>query len=1025
MDLDDGQRAAVLHISGQLLVRAGPGSGKTHLISEKVNRLVAGGIPQESILCMTFTEKAAGEMRQRLAGPGTDNVRVGTIHSLCLEILKENRIKTGVGEGAVVFGGLPRLAWCRRNMDTFGIDSGVIRLDKNPLEVLSSMLAAIRLAKRELISADDLDRHVRAGLATTPDDENLARLGELVKLYRAYDRYKNDRNLIDYDDMMAMTVNLLERDARVREEYHNRYRHILIDEFQDNNYAQFQVARLLAGSGNITAVGDDDQSVMGFQGAFDGIFDEFRNAYPGHKQVELERNYRCSGNISALSAGLLRSGEDYGRDAKRLAPGRRDGERVVVAAAADEGSEREFVADAISKLKIPYGGVAVLCRTNHSCQEFARALRMRGIPVALVGAANLLRNPMTSEIMALLRIAASPETSGASISLMLGRRGIREYNILAVNRAAKRLVSDTGGARGDGVFLTLERHTGSDQDAEIREIARRLRRMSDEAKRDDLLGVLHRIMTDYTDAYRKNANAPDGDEDAAGNLAALNWLYEMARDYQRHYYGRWLSDFVEYVELADEPGAADAVAEYGAAAGNAVNVLTMHKSKGKEFDAVFVTGLYDDEMPGKPRRADFEIPRELFRGSGRRPYDRDLHVRERRSLLYVAMTRARDLLYLSYPRFAKDGIKERKPSRFLQGMESDPRVQSIEHGPARKSLPSAIRDAAWAEKKLIVQEEVCKAVRESRPVAAVRGMADLVKILQAERQGGGGNGGDSIEQFDVASVLKAGLDGATATATCHGPPAPGPKSQLVSKEALVLSATGIESYRRCPLMFKYGRILRIPERPSMPLRKGAVVHAALERLGSERMSGGTPDVDGAVRLAAERLRSNRDEYDQGEYDSAESSLGDIIRNYVDWDKASPNTPVGIEVEFGTVIDGIRYKGKIDRLEKNPDGEYEVVDFKTGNKLIKRSDLRTSPQANIYAHAVRERYGSLPVKFSMVYPAAGNKAREYAVTEESLKQGLGIVKDCASRITDGQFDPAPSYACRWCSYNTICPAAKMN
>lgn len=1016
MGLNEEQQAAVSHSEGQLLVRAGPGSGKTHVIIEKVNRLVARGIPPESILCMTFTERAADEMRQRL-GPSTGEVWVGTIHSLCLEILKENRVKTGTSESTVVFGGLPRLAWCFRNMNTFGIDQDIVSLEKSPIDKLTSMLKAVRLAKRELISADDLERYVRDGLAAAPDDEALARLGELVKVYRAYDSHKNGHNLIDYDDMVAMTVDLLERDARVLETYRKRYRHVLVDEFQDNNYAQFRLAVLLAGSGNITVVGDDDQSIMGFQGAFGGIFDEFRGAYPGHKSATLGQNYRCSGNISKLSVGLLRT--ESGRDTKPLVSRRPAGEWVVVTAAADEESEREFVAKTILDLGVPHGKVAVLCKTNRSCQAFARALRTRGISAALVGTGNLMRNPLVAEIMALLRIAASPETAGDSVSLVLSRRGIREYNIQAINRAAARLASGNG-TPDDGVFAALAEYPGLNQEAEVDEIARQLKGMCNESKRIGLLGTLYRIMMEYTDAYKKNANAPDGDEDAAWNLAVLNKLYDVAEEYERHYYGRRLSDFVEYVELAEDPDAVDTGAEYDEPAVGAVSVLTIHKSKGKEFDTVFVTGLRDDNIPSKPRTDDFEIPKALLKGSGRSD-DPDLHLREQRNLLYVAMTRAKNRLYLSYPKLAGDSRREREPSRFLKDVEyeSNPSVRAMEYEKAKASVP-AVQNAFDAEKSR-KQEEVCKAVRESRPIAAVLGTINLAKIAHEHKESG--DGGDP----GTMSALKDGVDAAAAAvaAAMDGdPPAAGkPVNQLVHKETLTLSASGIEEYQECPLKFKYNRVLRIPSKSSVAMRKGTVIHAAMERLGDERASGHVPDVAEATRLAVEELSSSKGEYDAAEYAEASSSIENIINNYAAWDEASPNTPVDVEVEFRLAIGGIRYKGKIDRLDRSPDGGYEVVDFKTGRSIISRDKLRVSPQANIYAHAVRERYGSLPAKVSMLYPARDNKTREYAVTEESLEEGLGIVKDCGSRIVDEQFDPTPGFHCRWCPYNKICPAAK--
>ena len=278
MDLDEQQREAVDYMGGPLKVEAGPGSGKTRVIVEKVGRLVAGGLSQDSILCVTFTKKAAGEMSDRLQKMGIGEVRVETIHSLCLEMLQENYLKTGVSEKTRQFSNLARLVWCIRNSEKFGIDPEVIRTDRNPTSLYAPMMSAISLAKRELISHHDLERRVQAGPAQPEQQDWFDQLAELSKVYRAYDSYKQAKNLIDYDDMVAGAVELLQQDHTVMERYQRRYQHILVDEFQDNNYAQFLFIRLLAGSGGITVVGDGDQSIMGFQGAFGGIFDEFTAA---------------------------------------------------------------------------------------------------------------------------------------------------------------------------------------------------------------------------------------------------------------------------------------------------------------------------------------------------------------------------------------------------------------------------------------------------------------------------------------------------------------------------------------------------------------------------------------------------------------------------------------------------------------------------------------------------------------------------------------------------------------------------
>ena len=270
-------------------------SGKTRVIIERVLHLVDIGVVPESILCMTFTEKATDEMSQRLHDQKVDGVTVNTMHAMCLEMLKENSPTTGITEKTAMFSDIATVAWCVRNIGKFGIDPDVINLETGRAHQCSKMLQAIRGAKREMISAEDLEGYVDAAApANSAEQKKNAQLAELAKVYRAYEAHKKENDLIDYDDMVVMAVEHLNRDDSMLEEYRKRYRHVLVDEFQDNNYAQFLLATLLAGEGGITAVGDGDQSIMGFQGAFGGIFEEFGMKYPNGKSVTLDQNYRCT-----------------------------------------------------------------------------------------------------------------------------------------------------------------------------------------------------------------------------------------------------------------------------------------------------------------------------------------------------------------------------------------------------------------------------------------------------------------------------------------------------------------------------------------------------------------------------------------------------------------------------------------------------------------------------------------------------------------------------------------------------------
>ena len=995
--LNPEQQRAVLCTNGPARVLAGPGSGKTLVIVEKVAKLVSDGISQESILCMTFTEKAADVMRHRLHKRDIDNVWVGTMHSLCLEILKDNSLATGITEKTVILSSMARLAWCVQNIDRFDIDNNIIKLDRNPKKACDAMLRAIRLAQREMITPSDIDDYIQNKTASNPkDDEKLLQLTELAKVYHHYDVYKKEKDLIDYEDMISMAVNRLTQNESMLARYRKKFQYVLVDEFQDNNYAQFLLAKLLAGSsGNITVVGDDDQSIMGFQGAFDGIFTEFNDTYKGNRSVHLVQNYRCSENISETSLQVLRA--DKSRKTKKLYSKKGDGDPVMLVAAINEAAERRYVAETILDMDISYGDIAVLCRTNESCQRFAETLRSAGIPVDLVGVGNIMRNAIISEILALLKIADSPHTSGVEISHMLKTRGIREYNIGKLNSVAR---YQKRTAHSDGVFSALLEHSGSDQDEKIREITDNFQKMIDEAKSAGILDMLHKIMTEYTDAYKKYSDVKD--HNSARNISFLNALYEMAKDYGRHYPRGRLSDFIKYLDFADDSGMTDLESGH-VGVSDAVTITTIHKSKGKEFDAVFVTGTYNDNMPSKFRSENLDVPSELLKGTGRIRDPKKAHMYEQRNLLYVAMTRAKNKLYLTYPKQSGDNRKEKTPSVFLTEIKygDNPRIRAITYEKDAHGM-LAPKDVFQAEKSRI-QAEACKAIRESRLTAAVRSIVQMAQIMNMQQ--------GMHDDFDARNMLDVDVPKIDVSP---------PKIRLINKNKLTLSATDIQTYQQCPLKFKYRRVLRIPEKPNIYMTRGSAIHNAIEQLTKAKLEGNDLDTDSVMELVNEEVAKVRGMHPEPLFRSVKYSLDDIMKNYTDWESESPNSVIGAEVKVNTIIDGIPYRGKIDRVEVTPDKKYVIVDFKTGKTPISKNKLRQSPQANIYAAAAKAKYGSLPVRVSFVFLGGKTQIRDYTVTQESLDAGLDIIKECAKGIVKEEFPATPGYHCNSCPYRGFCP-----
>ena len=1050
--LTDEQERVVGHGGGPLLVNGGPGSGKTRVIVERVARLVSEGIVRpEDIFCMTFTKKAAGEMSARLKkiredtlGNGTDipegrdvtRVWVGTIHSIGMEILKENSDITGVSEGTSVFDSLSRLAWCFKAADDLGIDQNVIRMNSAGC---AKILRGIQQAKRELLTVEKIRERMnyvlngkgRVGLDgrdLAELDASAKRLNELVKVYEAHEKHMADNDMIDYEGMVGRAVDLLASNEGVRDRYQNAY--VIVDEFQDNNYAQFRLATLLAGSGNIMVVGDQDQSIMEFQGAYASIFGDFEERYPGCTKIDLERNHRCSDNVRAV-AGLLK---EYGTEPAVPHAGVHDGGApagddpvgiddaapevmgpadpatsgapsnpgMVVAMAADETTEREFVAAAISRMVRDWTArpdVAVLCRTNATCRRFTEALQARGVLVAPGNAGIPMGDPMIAEILAMLHIAASPETSGSEIALALERRGIGASNIRAVNCAARRMSPDR---RNDRVFEALRRYEG-DQGPEMREIWGLLEGMHADAAKKGLPATLHDIMLKHTDAYRRSAN--ESGYGPARDRAVLGRLYDMAERYNRHYPSDTLLDFVEYAKFASGAMAADPglLDSDSAEPAGGVSVLTIHKSKGKEFRNVFVTGLYS----GANRRNEKSIiPAWVLerRNAGDNTSEQNL--------LYVAMTRAEAGLCLTCP-LETDG-RSRSPLGFLDLACSKPYVRRMVLSPVELAVPAA-PDPLEASIRG-VEDAACRAVRESRLGAAAGHLAEL-SVLR-KMQGGA----------DVDLPADPGIDARRAVDILEAPHPP-----LVDPGSLSLSASKITTYQRCPLQFKYRYVLHVPERPAMPLDKGRIVHKALEDLGR-----GQVGAEDAIRAAQDEMDEVRCSHTERDYKHARPTLETAIRNYVTWEAASPVRPQKIEVEekFETTIGGVRYTGKIDRVESYPDGTYHIVDFKTGSSNITIKSIKEDradhtlrdPQACIYAHAAGEKYGSLPTKFAFVYVEQGSRRngctiREYDIDGESLENGIKSIEECTQNILNEEFGAKPDgQTCRRCPYRPICPEA---
>ncbi len=1028
--LNPQQDEAIHHADGPLQLVAGPGSGKTFVLVEKVKNLVASGVPQSSILCMTFTEKAAGEMKQRLEKFGILDSTIATFHSFAKEVLEDNFVESGLGKFTKIFKKTSQLVWCIRNTDRFNFNSDYLDVGNNQVRIYAAILEAISSYKEKMISHEKLAKCIKdnlekleqsdqADLEVKKQLKSFHMLSEFNKVYTEYEKYREEKNLIDFDDMVIKAIALLQRDPVVLQHYLDKFKYVLVDEFQDNNFSQLKLVKILGSGKNVTVVGDDDQCIMRFQGAFFGIFKDFQTSFSDFKRIELSRNYRSTKNIVNLASQLLEP--ITARESKSLFSKEEDGELVRVITTPTDRGEVEFVAKRVRELlgkplrrrdgstsPITYRDIAILSRRKIEGQQFTKILRSFGIPATFVGGINIFTSPIILDLVSYLKIANSPTTSGAEIYRLLKNHGISEQNIAVLTNAAHKRARYVYEGSQDFVLDTIRNFNRFDitQKSEISELLEQIDKVIDITSHATTSELVYRIMFNISDLYKKSINSEKSFDKK--NILLLNKFYEIAQEFQDLYPTNPLSDFLEHLSIIGnfEIEIEDIVIE------NTVNVLTMHKSKGKEFPIVFVTDLADDRFPSKWKEPLFPIPAELMKDTSSTADSEPLHIDEERRLFYVAMTRAMNMLFLLYPKKYAGNVNEKHPSQFLRELdyESNPLIENIKFD---ESENFNIESEELIEReKSSLQRQATSAINQQHLRTAIHRIIELSRIKHYEKFG-------SFDDFDPTSILKVDVSDLDLTSDIVGQ-----KMPLINKEEFTLSPSSIKAYDDCPLKFKFQKILRVPQPASVALDLGTVIHAVTEEMANEKAKGESLSREKGIKKLKEKwiFRSYQNHTDENK---AMDRAVQMIDAYLRWEDSTKNTLVETELSFEVKIGEITFTGRIDRLEKNPDGKFEIVDFKSGSTVKSKNKAKTDPQLNIYAKAIEKIKGELPVKASLFY-VEKDKMVEYPVTPDSLKDALEPIEEMTKEILKENFMPTPSMkACMYCPYQSICDAKILN
>ena len=627
-DLNPAQRDAVIAGDGPLLVLAGAGSGKTRVITYRIAHLLGPrGLHPSNVLAVTFTNKAAGEMARRvdglLAPVGVRAPLIATFHSACVRILRSHGKSIGLPSHFTIYDEDDRAALVKESMKEGELAE----------KGFTPSIAAHRISylKNQMQSVADVLREARG-----PWEQKLA------LVYSRYEKRLRETGGVDFDDLLLLVVKLLSESPDVLAWYRGRWRHVLVDEYQDTNRAQYRIIRLLTSEhGNITVVGDPDQSVYKWRGADIRNILDFEEDYPGTKVVRLEQNYRSTQRILALAAGVISHNQQ--RKDKTLWTRNPQGDRARVYRAWDEHEEANFVAQqtlAVRGEGTPWDGVAIFYRTNAQSRVIEDALRRARIPYTIVGGMRFYERREIKDTLAYLRLTINPTDDVAF------RRAIG---------APPRGIGPTTLARLDEVAVDENRpllHMAATPPAEIRGKARRAL--------EDFAALVTRLAADratlpppaFIDlvlnvtGYRKSL-VDDRSPESEARLENLEELIAAAEDYVHTEPEATLEGFLDSVALVSD---VDELKD----AESRVTLMTLHSAKGLEFPVVFLAGLEEGVFP---HGRSMENPEE---------------IEEERRLCYVGLTRARERLYLSFALHRRvHGYGVGEPSRFLREMPEE------------------------------------------------------------------------------------------------------------------------------------------------------------------------------------------------------------------------------------------------------------------------------------------------------------------------------------------------------------------
>jgi len=958
---DDRQREAIEHVHGPMLVVAGAGTGKTSVLIHRVARLVQqGDAKPDEVLALTYTVAAAGEMRDRVRAHVGKEIHSATFHDYCLDLLKRAGKDFGVLDEKDLW------IYLRKRVRELRLEHYVRAA--NVGQFLNDLLGFLSRCHDELVTPEKYAEYVarlERGELPVPrvakskdqlsDAEVIARCQEIARVFATTERWLREDNLGTFGHMITRAHEMLTTYKNLLATERSRSRFILVDEFQDANFAQIKILAALAGDdGSVFAVGDPDQAIYRFRGASSAAFHLFRRHFPQAKLVVLGKNRRSTTPILQCAFAVVdknppvfaasdalayrRTPLQSAREEEAVKEGRTLATFPVEAISfAAKDAEAPDVASIIEEMRrrsrCTWKDFGVLYRSHGHRDAVVEQLAEREIPFSIEN----MDVSDTPEVRDLFACVAVVVDLGSDASLFRVA-ALPQFDVdpEQLRTALRAIAKDSK----DGVVTPLS--SVLDTVAGGRAVLESVRQARDEVNRKQ--------------AKTRAALQMIGKQFGLDlNSAILQAALKFAGDWENKATTKTkeLSEWIEYLDYFRQAGG---VIPMGSKENeDGVRLMTAHGAKGLEFPHVFILRAARGSFPASYRETLVEFPWELRDPDSVAAGDDDktLYDQEERRLFYVAMTRAKDSLHI----YGKQGTgRDKTPAGLMRELIGNPGLQP------------------WL-----------------RPRAALPSQPELIEL--------------------AAAADPAHPEGSRLAAWLALPAIEGLDARL--------SASAVETYETCPLQFKFEREWKLARQVHAALQYGAAMHRVLRTYYDSVRLGRTKSDDELLQLFLDDLAASgiQDEYQRDLY--LRQGLEQLRDFLAGMHSTPPPEVLHTEEWFDVQIAGTKVAGRIDRMDRTPDGGVAIVDYKTG-KARSQEDADESLQLSIYAMAAREKWG-YRVGALMFHNLEGNVSVLSKRMEFQLEEARARVRDAARGIAEGNFDPKPDFHCSFCAFRGLCPA----